>query len=393
MRPRPATSRSSLESAPSEVLVAEASTLNLRGLQGLIDALRGRGYRVMGPTVRNGAIIIDEVLSIDDLPRGVGDEQDAGHYRLTRRDDDALFGFAAPMQSAKPVFFPADELLWHGRRNADEGFSVEAAPTTQPPVALLGVRSCDLAAVGIHDVVLTSRALIDPRYASRREGTFVVATTCADPAGTCFCASIGTGPKPQAGYDIALTELLDGEHRFLAEAGTPTGEELLACLQTSATTADDVTAAQTLVAQAVAGMGRTMRTDDLREVLYEGVESPHWDDVASRCLACQNCTMVCPTCFCTSVEDVSDLAGDVDERHRVWDSCFSQEYSRLHTNFVRASTGSRYRQWITHKLGAWNDQFGMSGCVGCGRCITWCPAAIDITAEVAALRDEQTDRG
>lgn len=162
MRPRPATSRSSLESAPLEVLVAEASTLNLRGLQGLIDALRGRGYRVMGPTVRNGAIIIDEVLSIDDLPRGVGDEQDAGHYRLTRRDDDALFGFAAPMQSAKPVFFPADELLWHGRRNADEGFSVEAAPTTQPPVALLGVRSCDLAAVGIHDVVLTSRALIDP---------------------------------------------------------------------------------------------------------------------------------------------------------------------------------------------------------------------------------------
>ena len=243
MRPRPATSRSSLESAPLEVLVAEASTLNLRGLQGLIDALRGRGYRVMGPTVRNGAIIIDEVLSIDDLPRGVGDEQDAGHYRLTRRDDDALFGFAAPMQSAKPVFFPADELLWHGRRNADEGFSVEAAPTTQPPVALLGVRSCDLAAVGIHDVVLTSRALIDPRYASRREGTFVVATTCADPAGTCFCASMGTGPKPQAGYDIALTELLDGEHRFLAEAGTPTGEELLACLQTSATTADDVTAA------------------------------------------------------------------------------------------------------------------------------------------------------
>ena len=214
---------------------------------------------------------LTEVLSIDDLPRGVGDEQDAGHYRLTRRDDDAPVRVRRSHAVGKPVFFPRTN-LWHGRRNADEGFSVEAAPTTQPPVALLGVRSCD-PAVGIHDVVLTSRALIDPRYASRREGTFVVATTCADPAGTCFCASIGTGPKPQAGYDIALTELLDGEHRF-RRGGYPHRRGVVNVPQTSATTADDVTAAQTLVAQAVAGMGRTMRTDDLREVLYEGVESP-----------------------------------------------------------------------------------------------------------------------
>ncbi|MEZ5118405.1 MAG: 4Fe-4S dicluster domain-containing protein [Candidatus Nanopelagicales bacterium] len=303
-----------------------------------------------------------------------------------------LFGFAAPMQSAKPVFFPADELLWRGRRNADEGFSVEAAPTTQPPVALLGVRSCDLAAVGVHDVVLTSRGLVDTRYAARRDGTFVVATTCADPAGTCFCASMGTGPKPQAGYDIALTELLDGEHRFLAEAGTPAGEELLACLEASVTTADDVAAAQTLVAEAVARMGRTMRTDDLREVLYAGAESPRWDDVASRCLACENCTMVCPRASArpwrtsaTSPATWTNAIGcGIPASPRSTRGCTPTS--------CEASTGARYRQWITHKLGAWNDQFGMSGCVGCGRCITWCPAAIDITAEVAALRDERTDR-
>jgi len=366
--------------------MAEASILELHGLQDLLEILRSRGYRVMGPTVRDGVITVSDIEDVDDLPRGVGDDQDAGHYRLRDRGDDALFGFAAPMQSAKSVFFPADELLWRGRRDS-QGFSTEPGEAPSEAVALIGVRSCDLAAVGVQDVVLSSRGFPDSRYVARREGTFVVATTCADPAGTCFCASMGTGPKPTAGYDIALTELLEPEHRFVAEAGSQAGADILAQLGTEPATSEDTSATEQVVTDAVASMGRTMRTDDLPNLLYSQAQSGHWDDVASRCLACQNCTMVCPTCFCTSVEDVSDLSGDLDERHRVWDSCFSQEYSRLHSNFVRDSTASRYRQWITHKLAAWTDQFGMSGCVGCGRCITWCPAAIDITAEVAALRD------
>ncbi len=188
--------------------MAEASILKLHGLQDLLEILRRRGYRVMGPTVRDGVITVADIETIDDLPRGVGDDQEAGHYRLRDRGDDALFGFAAPMQSAKPVFFPADELLWRGRREP-KGFSVEPGEVPSEPVALVGVRSCDLAAVGVQDTVLSSRGFLDTRYATRREGTFVVATTCADPAGTCFCASMGTGPKPSAGYDIALTELLD----------------------------------------------------------------------------------------------------------------------------------------------------------------------------------------
>ena len=365
--------------------MAEASMLDLRGLQALIEALRDRGYTVMGPTVRDGVITTGEVRTLDDLPRGVGDDQEAGHYRLRSRADGALFGYAAPMQSAKPVFFPADEIIWRGSRGED-GFGVRADEPAAGPLALLGVRACDLAAVGVQDSVLAQREFTDTRYVQRRDRTFVVATACADPAGTCFCASMDTGPKPKSGYDIALTELLAGEHRFLAEAGSEDGQRLLAQVAASPADQDDLAAAAELMAAARTRMGRTMATDGLRELLYDSVESPHWEDVASRCLACANCTMVCPTCFCTSVEDVSDLSGDEDVRHRVWDSCFSQEYSRLHTNFIRASTASRYRQWLTHKLAAWQDQFGTSGCVGCGRCITWCPAAIDITAEVAALR-------
>lgn len=367
------------------------AVLELTGLQALIDALADRGYRVLGPTLRDGAMVLAEVSGIDDLPRGTGDDQAPAHYRLRARDDEALFGFAATAQSAKPVLFPPDELLWSGTRDG-AGFTVDPEEVEPPRVALLGIRGCDLAALAIHDRVLLGRAVIDSHYADRRDRTFLVAVTCGTPAGTCFCASMGTGPKPGEGADLTLTELLDDGHRFLVEAGTPEGADLLADLAPRAATAADTAAGDDVVAAAVAAMGRRLDTTDLRELLHASALSPQWDDVAARCLACTNCTLVCPTCFCTSVEDVSDLSGDRDERHRVWDSCFSMEFSRLHGGAVRASTASRYRQWMTHKLASWIDQFGTSGCVGCGRCITWCPAGIDLTAEAAALRVDAARR-
>ena len=138
-------------------------------------------------------------------------------------------------------------------------------------------------------------------------------------------------------------------------------------------------------------MGRELDTTDIRELLYRNYEHPRWDEVAERCLACGNCTMVCPTCFCTTVEDVTDLAGEHVERHQRWDSCFTIDYSHIHGGAVRGSTRSRYRQWMTHKLATWIDQFGSSGCVGCGRCITWCPVGIDITEEARAIRERATE--
>jgi sulfhydrogenase subunit beta (sulfur reductase) len=372
-----------------------ARTLTLAGLQDVVDTLSGRGYTVVGPTVVDGAIDFRVIDSVDRLPRGWGDEQDNAHYRLRRRDDDALFAFACGAQSAKPVLFPADELLWRSRAGAGEATGEAAAPDLDrpadaepaPPYAFLGLRSCDLAAIRIHDTVLTGRRVTDAHYALRRADSFLIAVTCTDPAGTCFCVSMGTGPVPREGFDIALTELYaQGPHRFVAEAGSERGQEVLALVGQEMASPQDRAAADRVGAQAAERMGRSLDGRDLKDILYDNADSAVWDDVASRCLSCTNCTLVCPTCFCTSITDVSDLAGTTGERHRVWDSCFSEEYSYIHGGPVRASTRSRYRQWMTHKLGAWQDQFGMSGCVGCGRCITWCPAGIDITAEVAELR-------
>ena len=369
--------------------------MDLDGLQALIDALRRRGWTVLGPTVRDGAIVNAPVRTVSDLPVGWGDDQDAAHYRLRRRDDDAVFGFASGAQSAKPVFFPTEEVLWRGRRTAD-GFEAEPVdPAGDGPYALLGVRSCDLHAVGIHDTVLRDRARADAAYAARREGAFVVAVTCGEPGGTCFCVSMGTGPRPRPGhgapYDLALTELIDDAgHRFLVEVGSDRGLEVVDEIGAPPAGEDDAELADRVAERAAGRMGRTLDTAGLKELLYAGVDSPVWDAVAQRCLACGNCTAVCPTCFCTTVADVTDLAGDATERARVWDSCFDADFSHLHGGNVRASTRSRYRQWMTHKLGSWIDQFGMSGCVGCGRCVTWCPAAIDITEEAAALRRAAT---
>ncbi len=369
-----------------------AQVLDLDGLQILIDVLGRRGFTVLGPTVRDGAIVTGPVNAVSDLPVGWTDEQDRATYRLHPRHDDAVFGFAAGAQSAKPVLFPAEELLWRSRRRGDEAPEIDTTwrPEDDPPVALLGVRSCDLAAIRIHDQVLLQRTAADVHYAARRSETFVVAVACTDPAGTCFCVSMGTGPSPGAGYDLSVTELYaDGPHRFVVTAGSPQGDDVLHEVAAGApAAADDLAAVGRAMAAAEGRMGRTLATEGLRELLDTKVESAHWDDVAARCLTCTNCTLVCPTCFCTSVVDVTDLSGDLAERHRVWDSCFSREYSYIHGGSVRESGRSRYRQWISHKLGSWQDQFGSSGCVGCGRCITWCPAGIDITAEISALRGE-----
>jgi ferredoxin len=226
----------------------------------------------------------------------------------------------------------------------------------------------------------------DADYAAARAATFIVAVACGSPAETCFCTSMGTGPAPGEGYDLALTEVLDGEHRFVVTVGSERGAEVVEQVTHRAAERDDDEAAQAVVDEAARVIDRHLDTVGLPALLDEEVEHPLWEDVAQRCLACGNCTAVCPTCFCTSVDDVSDLTGQQAERWRVWDSCFTAGFSYVHGGPVRSSTASRYRQWMTHKLGTWHAQFDTSGCVGCGRCLTWCPVGIDITTEAAALR-------
>jgi ferredoxin len=362
-------------------------------LDELFAALHRRGYTVVGPTVRDRAIVYDEITCSAELPIGWTDEQEGGHYRLRRREDEALFGYNVGPHSWKRYQLPPETRLWRARRGEDGALSeLTEAPREVPRYAFLGARSCELHAMGILDRVLLGGAGADPGDRARREDVFVVAVQCSQAGNTCFCSSMGAGPTAESGYDVALTEVLDGaRHYFVLDVGSDRGADLLAELPHADAGADEQRAASAGHARALAQMGRELDVGDIRELLYRNYENPRWDEVAERCLSCGNCTMVCPTCFCTTVEDVTDLAGEEVERHQRWDSCFTVDYSHIHGGAVRGSTRSRYRQWMTHKLATWIDQFGSSGCVGCGRCITWCPVGIDITEEARAIRDSDED--
>jgi ferredoxin len=368
---------------------AQRATATTEALQALLGALLRRGYRVIGPTLRDAAIVYDDISSVDDLPRGWTDEQDGGRYRLHRRDDGALFGYAVGPHSWKKFLHPATQRLWSAERT-ERGVTVTPEPLPAGRFAFIGVRACDLHAIAIQDRVLMGGAAVDPAYRRRRQSTFIVALNCGVAGGTCFCVSMHTGPKAAGGYDLALTELPDAlEHRFVIDTGSEEGSSVLAELPHRPATSEETAQADAIVARTAASMGRQMRADDVHDLLLRNLDHPRWDEVATRCLTCTNCTMVCPTCFCTTVEDTSDLTGAKTARSQRWDSCFTMDFSYIHGGSVRPSTRSRYRQWMTHKLATWWDQFGTTGCVGCGRCITWCPVGIDITEEVAAIRDSE----
>ena len=359
--------------------------IGMDGLRALIDALRRSGRRVIGPTHGDAAIIYDEIESLDDLPRGIGDAQEPGRYALRPRDDGALFGYASSPHAWKKFLHAPKQRLWRARRDG-ESVTVEAEAPKSGDFAFIGVRACDLEAIRIMDRVLIGGDYVDPYYAAKRKDAFIVAVNCGEAGGTCFCASMDAGPKVRRGYDLALTELVsDGAHEFLVEAGSKEGAQLLADLPGRAAGRTETDAAAAVVARTAASMGRRMPDEDVPALLMRNLQHPRWEEVAQRCLSCANCTMVCPTCFCTSVEEQGDLAGLETARMRRWDSCFTLDYSYIHGGPVRPTTASRYRQWMTHKLATWHEQFGTSGCVGCGRCITWCPVGIDITEETQAI--------
>jgi len=368
----------------------ERVTLPADRLDDLIQALRRRGFEVRAPVARDGALMHEAVDGAAALPLGLADEQAPGRYRLGAREDGAYFGYAVGPKGWRHELHPQRQKLLESRRGKGGAFTILAEPPEERRLALLGVRPCDLEAIAVQDKVLAHGAVADPHYVAAKKGLFVVAVSCGEPGGTCFCASMGTGPRAKSGFDLALTELVagpGGAHRFIVEVGSDQGGRVAAELGLAAAPAEDQAAAQAVTQAAAQRMGRTLDAAGVAGLLARNRQSPRWDEVATRCLSCTSCTLVCPTCYCTNVVDRTDVTGEVAVRWRRWDSCHTMRHSYIHGGSVRKTTAGRYRQWLTHKLSAWKEQFGVLGCTGCGRCITWCPAGIDITAEVAAIRD------
>jgi len=380
------------EAAPADQFrVGQRKYLPKTELDALVARLRSDGFNVLGPRLIDGVVCLRPIQSAADLARGVADEQNAGRYRTTAGDPDLYFQYGVGPDGPKRYLFPPVHRLF-GLHVEGGRFVLDAAPPPAPKLALLGIRPCELAAMAVHDRVFGSvdeshfRCELDSYYKQAREEAMTVVVNCTRPGGTCFCASMGTGPQATAGFDLALTELRRG---FVVQVGSARGAEVLKGLPVREPSAAEVELEEARLEQARSSMGRQMDTRGLPELLDEAVESPAWDAVAKRCLGCGNCTMVCPTCFCSTVVDSSGLDGRTVTRTRLWESCYTHQFSYTTGGPVRSSIRARYRHWLRHKLSTWHEQFGSSGCVGCGRCITWCPVGIDLTKEVAAIRSAQ----
>jgi len=374
-----------MEQRPQET--GQALRFDGEALEELFLGLAEAGYEIVAPTVRDGVIVYDTVAGAQDLPRGWRDVQDAGRYRLAKRDDDACFGFSAAPQSWKRELFPPRVSRFEAEETA-QGLVFRAPALPMRRRAFIGVRACELAAIRIQDRVFLEQRYQDPDYRHRRDGCLLVAVNCTQAGGTCFCADMDAGPQVGPGADLVLTEVVeDAAHWFLLEVHSEAGQAIAAGLEAARPASmDQIRTARRRVDDAGAAMGRHLDTAGLPADLLANLMAPGWQEIATRCLGCANCTLVCPTCFCSTTENVTDLEGSHARQERVWDSCFSDGFSHMTAGPVRGSRAARYRQWLTHKLAYWHEQFGSSGCVGCGRCITWCPVGIDITEEAARMR-------
>lgn len=353
------------------------------GLQQIVDSLRLAGYTVVGPTVDQAAIVYNEIERIDQLPLGWSDQQQPGQYRLEQTNRDTYFDYVVGPHSWKKYLFPS-RLTVAAVVPLQLGWKFETPEDNPPQYAFLGVRACEIAAIRVQDRVFLEGASVDPTYQRRRESAFILAVNCTRSGSNCFCMSMKTGPRCTESFDLALTEVEEG---YLIEIGSERGRAIITACNVRQATEMEVAAGHAARQRAADQQCKQMNTDGLPQLLMANLQHPRWEDVGERCLSCTNCTMVCPTCFCCSVEEVPDLNTGRIERQREWDSCFHEEFSSLNGRPVRNDIAARYRQWLTHKLSTWHDQFGSSGCVGCGRCITWCPVGIDITEEVTALRE------
>lgn len=354
--------------------------------QSLIDQLKTMGYRCVGPQVRDGAIVYHTLHDCSQLPKSVSEHQSPGHYEIEITNSQRYFSWANGPQAIKPYVFAPKEILWRARQINGQLQFQDLTPDPEP-VAIIGVRACDIAALYIQDKHFLQEEKKDPYYLARRQQLFLVAVNCTHPAETCFCASTADGPRATYGYDIVLSELDDG---FLVHGLSDKGLELIEKLPTSPADEAHIQAADAEISQAAQRQTRGLPSCNMKEALFDNLEHEQWEEIAKRCLACGNCTSVCPTCFCHAEDDIPVLDGGSSEYFRQWDSCFTQGHSYIHGMTIRATTAQRFRQWLTHKLGSWHDQYGRSGCVGCGRCITWCPVGIDITEEVKAICGENS---
>lgn len=283
--------------------------------------------------------------------------------------DEIAFDFENTNLSPKESFFPRTDTLFTAEPKNDD---IEITPATiEQEVVIFGIRPCDARGIAELDgPYLTEPA--DSVWAQRRDKTTLIGLSCTKPAPQCFCSSMGGAPNDPSHVDILLTEVDDG---YAVETVTKKGERLLQAVELK----------ESDVKLSVPSCSTTVPAEGVVEAIRKVFDDPYWSRLADRCIHCNICAYVCPTCYCFDIRDYS-AKGKI-ERIRTWESCQSKGFTRIAGGYdPRANKGARLRQRFCHKLLYFPEQFGPIGCVGCGRCVVSCPVNIDIREIISDIQ-------
>ncbi|HEU19513.1 MAG TPA: 4Fe-4S ferredoxin [Deltaproteobacteria bacterium] len=303
-------------------------------------------------------------------------KEDNVFFKVLEKGEEPLLTYANTKNAPKNFFFPQTETMM-GYMRTERGMELKGDNIADMGDAVLfGARPCDVRSFILLDYVFDQEKYKDPYYIDKREKTTIVSLACVTPPySTCFCTSVGGHPMIVEGADVVLTDVGDN---YLAEFITPKGQTILAKLG-DLPTADDATLAkkEELVKKAEGEIKSQVAGSAIKPWLDENFEHPFWDTIHKSCLACGTCTYLCPTCHCFDITD--EVKGDEGKRVRTWDSCMYWLFTiETSGHNPRTSQKQRWRQRLLHKFRYFVDNFGAIACVGCGRCVMYCPVNIDI---------------
>jgi len=315
---------------------------------------------IVAPTMENGMVIYRPVIKLDSLD-----------LELPR-----------PKRAPKDFFFKETEKIFDFKDESTKSGS--GAKYTQPPkppeILILGVRPCDGRALAFQDRIFLEKnhGFVDPMYKQRREAAIVVAQACDRPERNCFCTSVGGDPSSPEGSDVLMTPTSDG---YILEGTSDRGEKFLngpdtSDLMTDAT-GDRLKERDRIHESNRQRVPRKVETGNIKEKLEGNFDNPYWMELGRQCLGCGICTFLCPSCHCFDIQDERTAEGG--RRFRVWDTCQFLEYTQhAGGHNPRPEKGHRIRNRVYDKFKYTVDAFGMVSCVGCGRCSSLCPEAIDM---------------
>jgi len=343
----------------------------LEDLGKLIEVLKAYGYVTYGYKVSRGAVIFDELRNLEDMPLKYRDVQGPGSYRLIEGNG-VRHSFASP----KEVIHPARQELF----NVDSNGGVSYPPIESKKIALVGIKSCDLASIKVMDRILSN----DDSYNARRKEALTIVEECINPGDTCFCGSLGTGPYVSEDFDLAYARI-DDDH-VLFKYGSRVGLNLVKRLGLKPASEELVNTYSSLMSEAKEKTSplKFGLSDIENSMLKSMSDVDLWKKLSEKCVGCANCNLVCPTCFCTEFLDDLKLDNSAS-RVRFWVGCLSYVYGLVAGTHFRPELYMRYRHFVLHKFLFYRKQIGLVGCVGCGRCITWCPVGIDLRKTVSEV--------